>query len=225
MSVAGGPRVARYKARGRAAWLEVLGQVCRRFNWVCHTWCQMSNHYHLLLETPEANLAAGMRQLNGVYTQRFNRAHGRVGHVLQGRYKAILIEKTAYLLEACRYVVLNPVRAGLADNPADWRWSSYRGMIGLAKPPDFLSTEWLLGQFCGDPRRARELYAAFIADGVGGGDLGRPGRGRGSGERGVCAGAGWFGAVRRGLWGDPACTKAGGPARFSGNIVGPGKQA
>ena len=94
----------------REAWLEVLGQVCRRFNWVCHAWCQMSNHYHLLLETPEANLATGMRQLNGVYTQRFNRAHGRVGHVFQDRYKAILVERDSYLLELARYVVLNPLR-------------------------------------------------------------------------------------------------------------------
>ena len=82
----------------RIGWLEVLGEVCQRFNWVCHAWCQMTNHYHLLIETPEANLARGMRQLNGVYTQRFNRVHGRVGHVFQGRYKAILVERDSYLL-------------------------------------------------------------------------------------------------------------------------------
>lgn len=95
----------------------MLGQVCRRCNWVCHAWCQMSNHYHLLLETPEANLAAGMRQLNGVYTQRFNRARGRVGHVFQGRYKAILVERDRYLLALARYVVLNPLRAKMVKRP------------------------------------------------------------------------------------------------------------
>lgn len=109
----------------REAWLDVFAQVCARFNWVCHAWCQMSNHYHLVIETPEANLAEGMRQLNGVYTLRFNRRHGRVGHVFQGRYKAILIERDAYLLELARYVVLNPVRARMVVGPQDWSWSSY----------------------------------------------------------------------------------------------------
>ena len=99
----------------REAWLEVLGQVCRRLNWLCHAWCQMSNHSHLLLETPDANLATGMRQLNGVYTQRFNRAHGRVGHVFQGRYKAVLVERDSYLLELARYVVLNPLRVKMVE--------------------------------------------------------------------------------------------------------------
>lgn len=89
----------------------MFGQVCKRFNWVGHAWCQMTNHYHILIETPEANLAQGMRQLNGVYTQHFNRAHSRVGHVFQGRYKAILVERDSYLLELARYVVLNPLRA------------------------------------------------------------------------------------------------------------------
>ena len=94
----------------RRAWLEVFGQVCERFNWVCHAYCQMTNHYHIVVETPEGNLSQGMRQLNGVYTQLVNRAHGRVGHVFQGRFKGILVEKDAYLLELSRYVVLNPVR-------------------------------------------------------------------------------------------------------------------
>jgi REP element-mobilizing transposase RayT len=98
----------------------VLGAVVRRFNWLCHASCLMDNHYHLVIETPERNLPPGMRQLNGVYTQRFNRRHGRVGHVLQGRYKAILVERESYLLELCRYVVLNPVRAGLVQAPSDY---------------------------------------------------------------------------------------------------------
>ena len=100
----------------REAWLALFAQVCARFNWICHAYCLMTNHYHLIIETPEGNLANGMRQLNGVYTQIVNRAHGRVGHVFQGRYKAILVDKESYLLELVRYVVLNPVRAGMVDN-------------------------------------------------------------------------------------------------------------
>ncbi|MCB1985736.1 MAG: transposase, partial [Nitrosomonas sp.] len=80
-------------------WLTLFGHVCKRFNWVCHAYCLMDNHYHIVVETVEGNLSKGMRQLNGVYTQTFNRTHNRVGHVFQGRYKAILVEKDSYLLE------------------------------------------------------------------------------------------------------------------------------
>ena len=106
----------------RRAFDDLLSEVCERHVWRVHAACQMGNHYHLLIETPDANLSRGMRQLNGVYTQRFNRWHGRAGHVFQGRYKAILVEKQAYLLELCRYVVLNPVRAAMAARPGDWPW-------------------------------------------------------------------------------------------------------
>jgi len=88
----------------RRAWLEVFAGVCGRFNWRCHAWCQMTNHYHVLVETPEADLASGMRQLNGVYTQHINRTHGRVGHVFQVRYAGILVKAESYLLEAARYI-------------------------------------------------------------------------------------------------------------------------
>jgi len=97
----------------RNALISMLEGVCDRYNWICHAYCLMSNHYHLLIETPDANLSKGMRQLNGVYTQTYNRAHGREGHVLQGRYKAMLVEKEHYLQELSRYIVLNPVRAGM----------------------------------------------------------------------------------------------------------------
>ena len=95
----------------RELFLSVLGNTVERFSWLCHAYCQMSNHYHLLIETPEANLSRGMRHLNGVYTQAFNRRHMRSGHILQGRFKAIVVEKESHLLELARYVVLNPVRA------------------------------------------------------------------------------------------------------------------
>jgi REP element-mobilizing transposase RayT len=83
----------------------------------------MGNHYHLLVETPEGNLSKGMRQLNGLYVQGFNQKHQRVGHLLQGRYQSIIVDKENYLLELCRYIVLNPVRAGIVKDPKDYRWS------------------------------------------------------------------------------------------------------
>jgi len=127
----------------------------------------MSNHYHVVIETPEGNLAQGMRQLNGVYTQRVNRTHGRVGHVFQGRYKAILVEKESYLLELSRYVVLNPVRAGMVHDVKDWPWSSYLAMIGQAPRPNWLQTDWLLAQFSSRRGEARLGYMDFVRAGVG----------------------------------------------------------
>ena len=95
----------------------------------------MDNHYHLLVETPDGNLSKGMRQLNGVYTQRFNRKHKRVGHVFQGRYKAIIVQKNSYLAELARYIVLNPVRAEMVRSARDWPWSSYRATADMADGP------------------------------------------------------------------------------------------
>lgn len=150
----------------REAWLEVFSHVCERFNWVCHAWCQMTNHYHVLIETPEANLAQGMRQLNGVYTQRFNRAHARVGHVFQGRYKAILVERDSYLLEVARYVVLNPLRAGMVQRLEAWPWSSYLATCGLASAPKWLQTDWILGRFAQRRADAVARYMAFVHEGA-----------------------------------------------------------
>ena len=107
-------------------WLEIFGSVCERFNWRCHAWVQMDNHYHLVVETVEGNLSKGMRQLNGVYTQAHNRRHNRVGRVFQGRFKGILVDAESYLPELSRYVVLNPLRAGVVKQLRHWKWSSYR---------------------------------------------------------------------------------------------------
>ncbi|RCX26129.1 transposase [Thioalbus denitrificans] len=156
-----------FRDTDRAAWLSVFGAVCRRFNWVCHAWCQMSNHYHVVVETPEANLSGGMRQLNGVYTQYVNRAYRRVGHLFQGRYRAILVEKDAYLLELARYVVLNPVRAGMVKDAGDWGWSSYRAMLKPGSAPDWLETDWLLGQFGSTRSEAVPGYVDFVRSGAG----------------------------------------------------------
>jgi len=150
----------------RLAWLDVFGQVCKRFNWVCHAWCQMTNHYHILIETPETNLAQGMRQLNGVYTQRFNRAHGRVGHVFQGRYKAILVERDSYLLELSRYVVLNPLRAGMVQRLETWPWSSYLATCGQTPVPAWLQPGWILAQFGRQRASAIRKYIEFVHEGA-----------------------------------------------------------
>jgi REP element-mobilizing transposase RayT len=151
----------------RSGWLALLGGVCRRYNWRCHAYCEMTNHYHLVVETPKANLSQGMRQLNGVYTQQFNRRHALVGHLFQGRFKAILVERDAYLLALARYVVLNPVRAGMVSDAAAWEWSSYRAMVGAAPVPSWLETDWMLGQFGSAPSGASAQYAAFVAEGIG----------------------------------------------------------
>jgi putative transposase len=125
----------------REDFLSTLHQVNKRYHWLCHAYCLMDNHFHLLIETLQGNLSLGMRQLNGVYTQKFNNRHGRVGHLFQGRYKAILIQKDSHLLEVCRYVVLNPVRARLVEEPGGWRWSSYGATAGEATPPCVLDHE------------------------------------------------------------------------------------
>jgi putative transposase len=150
----------------RLAWLETLADVCKRFNWVCHAYCQMSNHYHVVIETPEANLSKGMRQLNGVYTQRFNRSHGRVGYVFQGRFKAILVDKDNYLLELARYVVLNPLRAKMVRRLEQWPWSSYRATCGQVAVPNWLQVDFVLSQFGTQRARAIAKYVAFVHEGA-----------------------------------------------------------
>ena len=116
--------------RDRALFLTTLAQVDQRFHWICHAYCLMDNHYHLVIETADANLSKGMRQLNGVYTQAFNRLHRRVGHLFQGRFKGILVQKESHFLEVCRYLVINPVGAKLIAQARQWPWSSYQATAG-----------------------------------------------------------------------------------------------
>jgi hypothetical protein len=127
----------------------------------------MDNHYHLLIDTPDGNLSIGMRQLNGIYTQRFNKRHGRVGHLFQGRFKGVLVQKDSHLLEACRYVVLNPVRVGSVQRPEEWMWSSYGATAGRTKPHPCLVTDWVLGQFGSKRKQAEASYRRFVRDGIG----------------------------------------------------------
>jgi len=149
----------------RRDYLGLLSAVCKRFNWRVHAYCLMDNHYHLLIETPDGKLSQGMRQLNGVYTQRFNQHHRRVGHVFQGRYKGIIVQKDSYLLELSRYTVLNPVRARMVRSARDWPWSSYRATCGIVEPPSWLDTDWLLSSFAKTKKTAIDRYRQFVAEG------------------------------------------------------------
>jgi len=149
----------------RSGFLEILEKTVHRYNWLCYAYCMMDNHYHLLIETLDANLSLGMRQLNGMYTQFSNRKHGKVGHVFQGRFKSILVEKDAHLLELCRYIVLNPTRVKMVDHPGKWQWSSYNATSKRNDVPAFLSIDWLLAQFSKQKTTARKCYITFIAEG------------------------------------------------------------
>ena len=151
----------------RRCFLAILAHVVDRYGWLCHTYCLMDNHYHLLIETPKPNLSQGMRQLNGLYTQAYNRRHHRVGHLFQGRFKAVLVEKETHLLELCRYVVLNPVRAKMVPHPRQWAWSSYRATVGESERPACVTVDWILGQFAKQVHTARERYRTFVAEGRG----------------------------------------------------------
>jgi len=150
----------------REVFLSTLARNVAMFRWRLYAWVLMNNHYHLLLETPEPNLSRGMRQLSGIYTQRFNRRHGRSGHLMQGRFKGILVEKEAHLLELCRYVVLNPVRAGAARSAWNWRWSSYRATAGHEPIPEWLDALAVLSLFASRRTLAERRYREFVSDGL-----------------------------------------------------------
>lgn len=151
--------------------LGVVGTALKRFDASMLAYCLMGNHYHFVLQTRQANLSLLMRHINGVYTQRFNRRHDKTGHLFQGRFKAILVDSEAYLVELCRYVELNPVRAGFVASPLDWTWSSCRAHVGLVLAPPWLDIEglhaWLLCREATDPdarRLAAKRYAQLVID-------------------------------------------------------------
>jgi len=154
----------------RHGFLDVVAQALSRFDAEILAYCLMGNHYHFVLHTRKANLSLLMRQINGVYTQAFNRQHNKVGHLFQGRFKAILVDREAYLLEVCRYVDLNPVRARMVKKPEAWTWSSYRAHVGLENSPIWLDTDGLHGYLLGrvpsgasDRRSAANRYARLVA--------------------------------------------------------------
>ncbi|MEK7632745.1 MAG: transposase [Patescibacteria group bacterium] len=159
----------------RMLFLRVLGRVVEERNWICHAYVLMTNHYHLLIETPDANLSEGMRQLNGIYTQKINQRYGRVGHVLQGRFNAFLIEDETYFLTVARYIVLNPLRTALVGDVCEYEWSSYLGTLGAVPKKTFLTTEKILSLFSSHKHEAQKRYDDFV----------NAGRSEGSPFRGV----------------------------------------
>lgn len=161
-----GRRSIYHDAHDRKRFLEILADVVRSHNVICHAYCLMGNHYHLLLETPDGNLTEAMRDLNGIYTQWSNYRHDTTGHLLQGRYNAFVIEKETYFLAVARYIVLNPVRAGLVHRPADWEWSSYRDTAGNQKKSHWLATDDVLLRFGKQKKSAQKAYAVFVAEGI-----------------------------------------------------------
>jgi REP-associated tyrosine transposase len=155
----------------RGLWLGGVERVCSRFGWLVYAYCLMDNHFHLLVETPVPNLARGMRELNGVSAQHFNRRHRRSGHLFGGRYSALVVERERHLLEGARCVVLNPERASVPiERYHRYRWSSYRATAGLAPAPAFLAQERLLELFSHDRSQALRRYRAFVRAGLHGSD-------------------------------------------------------
>jgi len=152
--------------RDRLDFLDILEKVVRKFSWVCLAYCLMGNHFHLLIQTPEANLSSGMQYLNGSYCLNFNRKHGRVGHVIQGRFQSRLVKDDSDLLNLYRYILLNPVKEGLASAPEGWRWSSYRATVGLAPNPPFLELGLTLSLFSSGSNNACYSFRNFILEGM-----------------------------------------------------------
>jgi putative transposase len=150
----------------RQRFLETVGEVARRRRWPCFAYCLMPNHYHLLVETPEADLSCGMQEINSRHAIWFNWRYELDGHLFQGRFSSVLVESEPHLLELARYVVLNPVRAGLCENAAQWAWSSYRAMLGAAPRPEFMTPDRLLEHFGPSPEIARLRFATFVQEGA-----------------------------------------------------------
>lgn len=150
----------------RNFFLDLVGEAVVRFHWLLHEYTLMTNHYHLVIETPETTLSRGMKWVNQRYAQRINRKYKRSGHLFQGRFGSQLVEKESHMLEVLRYTVLNPVRAGMVERPEDYRWSSYRAKIGHAPVPEWLTTT-TLGEFGKDEVSQREAYRKFVEAGAG----------------------------------------------------------
>lgn len=150
--------------RDRARFLFLLDGTAQRYHWQIHSYCLMTNHFHLLVSTRDPNVSAGMQYLNGCYAQWFNWRHDFEGHVLERRFYSDLVKTDRHLFAAARYIVLNPVRAGLCASAADWKWSSYRATVAVIAGVPRLSL-WLVRQFGRDLKDAREQFAAFVRTG------------------------------------------------------------
>jgi REP element-mobilizing transposase RayT len=151
----------------RFSFIELLGNIVVLAHWHLHAYVLMSNHYHLLLDTPERTLSLGMKRLNETWAEHFNWRHDRVGHLFQGRFDSRPVDAENHLRELFRYIVLNPVRCGAAEYAADYEWSNYRATAGLEQPPEWLEVGWTLSHFHEDRALAAELYRQFVAAGRG----------------------------------------------------------
>lgn len=148
----------------RRRFVALLGEAVGRYRLLCHSYCLMGNHYHAVVEVSDSNLSAAMHWLNGVFAQYSNRRHRRTGHLLQGRFKSLLVGNDIYLRAANSYVVLNPVKAGLVADPSEWRWSSYRATAGIEAPPNWLDLNWLRWVFGGRTLRdAQQHFREFVS--------------------------------------------------------------
>lgn len=150
----------------RTTFLEILADYHNRYYIYIHSFVLMENHYHLILETPQGNLLKVMHGLNGHYTGYFNRKYSRNGHLFQGRYKGILVDKDSYLLQLSRYVHLNPAKAGIVDKPEQYLWSSYPSFTGKGQKYDWVEYSWILGQFGPDEQKASKEYKIFVDAGL-----------------------------------------------------------
>jgi putative transposase len=146
--------------------LRMVGECVRKFEWRCHAYCLMSNHYHMIIETPKDNISPGMHALNTRFAMATNRRYEKSGHLLGERYGSTLIQDDSYFLTASRYIVLNPVEAGLVEHPADWPWSNFNGVCGTTRAEDFLTTSFVLSFFADSNCDAREAYSRFVLDGL-----------------------------------------------------------
>jgi putative transposase len=159
-------RIAFSDDEDRAQFLATLEEVVRRCEWSCRAYCLLSTHYHLLFLTPQADLAAGMQYLNGRYAQWANWRRSERGHVFEGRFRSRLVESESHALEAQRYIVLNPVRAGLVRRPEEWPWSSLCAVLGLVKSPGFVDVRAVLEEFGTNAVSARRRIRMFLREGL-----------------------------------------------------------
>lgn len=142
--------------------LRIVAYVLRKDGWLCHQYCLIPNHYHLLIQTPDPNLSRGMHRLNSTFAHAFNDVHAFDGHVFQARFDSKLIQDDGYLTAVIRYIARNPIEAGLSTDASEWRWSSHRSTVGRASRPDFLTTDLVLGLFSQNAEEARAHLDAFV---------------------------------------------------------------
>ena len=150
----------------RAQFLALVELGMARFKWSCRSYCLLSTHYHLLFRTAEPDLSLGMQYVNGRYGQWANWNRSERGHVFEGRFKSVLVETESHALEVHRYIAMNPVRAGLVDDPEDWPWSSLRAVLGREHPLPFLDVGAVLSEFGPNPATARRRLRMFVRDGL-----------------------------------------------------------